>query len=52
MLKAAPGLRSVAVFEEILRRHPDVGPGVRRTMERRIREWRALNGPDKEVVFR
>ena len=52
MLKAAPGLRPVAIYEEILRRHPDMSPGVRRTMERRIREWRALNGPDKEVVFR
>ena len=52
MLKASPGLRPVAIYEEILRRHPDMSPGVRRTMERRIREWRALNGPDKEMVLR
>ena len=37
MLKAAPGLRSVAIFDEIRRRHPDLGAGVRRTLERRIR---------------
>jgi len=52
MMKAAPGLRPIAIFEEMLRRHPDLGDGVRRTMERRIRGWRAINGPDQEVIFR
>ena len=27
MLKASPGLRPVAVLEELLRRHPELGPG-------------------------
>ena len=27
-------------------------PGVRRTLERRIRSWRALNGAEREVIFR
>lgn len=52
LLKAAPGLRPVAIFEEILRRHPELGTGVRRTLERRIHSWRALHGPEQEVVFR
>jgi len=52
MLKAAPGLRPVAVFEELRRRHPELGSGTRRTLERRIRAWRAVNGPDREVIFR
>ena len=52
LLKAAPGLRSVAIFEEMLRRHPDLPHGVRRTMERRIRAWRALHGGDQDVIFR
>lgn len=52
MLKAAPGLRPIAIFEEILRRHPDLGEGIRRTLERRIRGWRAIHGPDQEVIFR
>jgi hypothetical protein len=52
MLKAAPGLRPIAILEEILRRHPEIDPGVRRTLERRIRHWRALNGPEREVIFR
>src|SRR5205823_1411831 len=43
MLKAAPSIRAVAVFEEMRRRHPELPEGVRRTLERRIRQWRALN---------
>ena len=52
MLRAAPGLRPIAVFEELCRRHPELGSGTRRTLERRIRAWRAVNGPDREVIFR
>ena len=36
LLKSAPGLRPVAIFDEIRRRHPEIGAGVRRTLERRI----------------
>ena len=43
LLKAAPGVRPVAVFEEMMRRHPELPPGVRRTIERRIRGWRAVH---------
>jgi len=52
MLKAAPGVRAVAIFEEMLRRHPELGAGVRRTLERRIRTWRAIHGEEQEVIFR
>ena len=52
MLQAAPGLRPVAIFEEMQRRHPQLPEGVRRTMERRIRQWRALNGQERDVIFR
>jgi hypothetical protein len=52
LLQAAPGLRSVAVYEEMLRRHPELQPGIRRTLERRIRAWRARHGEDREVIFR
>ncbi len=52
MLVAAPGIRAVAVFSEIVRRHPELGEGVRRTLERRIRQWRALHGPERDVIFR
>jgi hypothetical protein len=52
MLEAAPGLRPIAIFEELCRRHPDLDAGTRRTLERRISSWRAVNGPDREVIFR
>jgi hypothetical protein len=52
MLQATPGLRAIAVFDEIRRRHPEISPCVRRTLERRMRAWRALHGPDLDVIFR
>ena len=52
LLKNAPGLRPFGIYEEILRRHPTLSPGIRRTLERRIRSWRAEHGPEQEVMFR
>ncbi len=52
MLQATPGLRPIAVFAEIVRRHPELGSGIRRTLERRIRAWRAVHGPEQDVIFR
>ena len=34
----------------MLRRHPQLG--VRRTLERGIRSWRAVRGEEQEVIFR
>jgi len=52
ILKAAPGIRAIAVLGELRRRHPDLNPNVRRTLERRMRAWRALSGPEQDVIFR
>jgi len=52
MLKAAPGIRAIAIFDEMIRRHPELGAGIRRTLERRIRSWRAIHGEEQEVIFR
>jgi transposase InsO family protein len=52
LLKSVAGLRPVAIFDEVRRRHPEIGTGVRRTLERRIRTWRALNGAEQDVIFR
>ncbi|MBA1142498.1 IS21 family transposase [Mesorhizobium sp. CCANP35] len=52
MLQAVPNLRSVAIFDEMIRRHPELGAGIRRTLERRIRSWRAIHGEEREVIFR
>ena len=52
LLQANPGLRAVAIFEEMMRRHVNLDAGIRRTLERRIRAWRAEHGPEQEVIFR
>ena len=52
ILKAAPGIRVIGVFQELRRRHPDLNPNIRRTLERRILAWRALHGPEQDVIFR
>src|SRR5580658_2575450 len=52
LLKATPELRAVAIFEEMQRRHPHLSPSARRTLERRIRSWRAEHGAEQEVIFR
>ena len=52
LLQASPGIRAIAVFEEMMRRHPELDEGVRRTLERRIRSWRAVHGEEQDVIFR
>src|SRR5947209_9797985 len=52
ILKSAPGIRAIAVLDEIRRRHPQISAGIRRTLERRMRTWRALVGPEQDVIFR
>ena len=53
LIEATPGLRPIAVLEEMQYRHPDRDlSSARRTLERRMRLWRAEHGPDREVIFR
>jgi len=52
LLEANPGLRAVALYEEMMRCHPELHPGVRRTLERRVRAWKARHGPEQEIIFR
>ena len=52
LLQASPGLRPVTIYHELCRRLPDrVDHAIRRTIERRIREWRALHGAERPVIF-
>lgn len=48
MRQEAPGLRPVAVFAEMLLRHPDLSANVRRTLERRVRDSQAEHGPERD----
>jgi hypothetical protein len=52
LLRAAPGLTAVTLLEELRRRHPErYGESVLRTLQRRVRRWRALEGAEREVYF-
>lgn len=45
-------LEGTTIIAELHRRHGDTyGPGQLRTLQRRIHEWRAVYGPEKEVYF-
>lgn len=51
-LREAPELEAKTLFEALLAKWPDkYEPGQLRTMQRRIQEWRAQHGPQKEVFF-
>ena len=41
ILTDAPGVRAVWLYEELMRLHPELPSGVRRTLERRVRAWKA-----------
>jgi transposase len=51
-LADAPELEAQALFEDLLSRQPErYEPGQVRTFQRRVKQWRAQEGPDKEVFF-
>jgi hypothetical protein len=52
LVKDAPGLQALTIFQELQRRYPaQFQDGQLRTLQRRIRVWRGLYGPDQEVYF-
>lgn len=52
LLEKDGGLQGKTIFEEIGRRHPGrFRDGQLRTLQRRIRLWRAMHGPEQEVFF-
>lgn len=52
MLQGAPSLMAITVLEELQRRHPErFADGVLRTLQRRISQWRAEHGGERELFF-
>lgn len=52
MLEGASGLTGVTVLEELQRRYPGrFGESVLRTLQRRLRAWRAEHGQEREIFF-
>lgn len=51
-LKAAPELEAKSLFEHLMEQRPGAYNGKElRTLQRRIKDWRALEGPEKELFF-
>jgi hypothetical protein len=51
-LAEAPELEAKALFEDLVRRKPErYEPGQLRTLQRRVKRWRAQEGPPKVVFF-
>jgi hypothetical protein len=52
ILRDAPELEGKFLFDWLCERYPgEYQEGQVRTFQRRVREWRALEGPDKEIFF-
>lgn len=52
LLTANPQLSAITLLEEFNRRYPAAyGPSMLRTLQRRVRQWRAVHGAEREVFF-
>jgi len=52
LMQTNPHLGAVTLLEELQRRHPgEYGPGTLRTLQRRLRQWRATHGRERNVFF-
>jgi len=52
LLRSAPKLKAITLLRKLQEDHPARFPdSMRRTLERHISQWRALEGPNQEVFF-
>jgi hypothetical protein len=52
LVDANPGLEAKTIFESLQRQHPgQYAEGQLRTLQRRLKHWRGMEGPGKEVFF-
>ena len=52
LLKSAPKLMAITVLRKLQDDHPErFADAMLRTLQRHVRQWRALEGPPKEVFF-
>ena len=53
MLELAPDLKAITLLEWLQREYPgQYEDSVLRTLQRRVKEWRLIKGPEQDVVFR
>lgn len=52
MLELEPGLQGITIFDFLQRQYPGkLADGQLRTLQRRIKYWRATEGPSRDVIF-
>ena len=51
MLRREPRLKPMTLFEYLQEQYPGQYPQVLRTLQRRVRTWKAMHGPAPEVMF-
>lgn len=53
LLEAQPNLQARTILDHLQSSQPELYPeALLRTLQRRLKQWRATSGPDKEVIFR
>ena len=54
LLEKDSALQAVTLLRHLQSAHPLAFPDdrIRRTLERRVRRWRALSGPERDIIFR
>ena len=54
ILERDPAVQAITLLRHLQISDPDAFPndGIRRTLERRVRDWRALHGATHDVIFR
>lgn len=53
LLVQHPHLRATTILEQLHRDHPGrFEESVLRTLQRRVAQWRAISGPERELIFR
>ncbi len=53
LLRERPLLQATTLMEDLQERFPGKYPDkLLRTLQRRVQKWRALDGPEKEIIFR
>lgn len=52
LLESAPGLQAQTILSDLQQRYPGAYPLTQlRTLQRRVRRWRATQGPDQSICF-
>ena len=53
LLESAPRLQPITLLDALQEKYPGQYPDSKlRTLQRRVREWKALKGPEKILIFR